>query len=171
MRHIDDLVRDNAGRMSRDELATSLRGAGYGDKEIQRAISHVPPADEPSWAGFEHLTAEVGAAASYVSTNRGRFQREQLTAQLRAAGYGEDVIRAGWIESDRQLAVVRHTGGRDLFDVLLDLRGWIGVAIVVGAVLLWIARFTVAGFPVGLVFLVLVPVGAILAWRFLRRAE
>jgi hypothetical protein len=171
MSHIDDLVRSNAGRMSRDELATSLREAGYGDKEIQRAISHAPPSVDSSWVGFEQLTAEVGAAASYVSTNRGRFQREQLTTQLRAAGYGEDVIRAGWIESDRQLAVVRHTGSRDLFDVLLDIRGWIGVTVVVGAVLIWIARFTVGGFPVGLVFLVLVPVGAILAWRLLGRRE
>jgi hypothetical protein len=37
MTYIDDFISDNAGTMTREQIETSLRGAGYDDREIRSA--------------------------------------------------------------------------------------------------------------------------------------
>ena len=185
MSYIDDFVRDNAGRMTREELETSLRGAGYDDKEIRNAIRHAPkavsqvswPAESPSPEAWDQtdqpedlLDQGAGAdAIEYVLTYRDQFRRDQITGQLRQAGYDEDVIRAAWEESDQDAIASQPLGGADLGDAALGLRRLIGGIFLVLVVLSTIGRFSVGGAPVGAFLVVLIVFGGALVWWYRRR--
>jgi hypothetical protein len=105
MSYIDDFVATNAGRMTRDQITTSLRGAGYDDQEIRAALRRgprtavdaVPEAvTEPSWAEFEAETEADTAATEYIRLNASRYPREAVSAALIDAGYDRATIDAAW---------------------------------------------------------------------------
>ena len=183
MSYIDDFIADNAGRLTCDEMTTSLRGAGYDDKEIKAALRRGPrlQAAAAATAPASWMTATSvpqgpmepidRAALDYIRSNQGRYSRQAVTGALRDAGYDRATIDAAWARLGRSAptpsaAPIPSQSGA----------GWLGrnwvrllaVAAIGGTWLLANAGLA----PEGLFTVVfLAGVGALAVWRMLNRGS
>jgi hypothetical protein len=155
--YIDDFVRDNVGRMTRDQLTTSLLGAGYDDREIRAALRRGPrPAEQPtvaassadaSWADLNEDVAADRAATEYIRANAGQYERTVVTGALIDAGYDRATIDAAWarVAAPNPSAPVASLWRRNPISTIA------GAVLVIGFVLSFVGLLPPGAFQVVLV--------------------
>jgi len=167
MAYIDDFIRDNAGTMTRDQLTTSLRGAGYSDGEIKRALRHAPRyaggRDPMTWgavtsgASGPRATGTIATLEEYIRANRGRHSREALIAEMVRAGHDRATIETAWSRINGASAAAQRPSWTK----------WIGFVVVAFVVAAFILP---EGISPGLVWVVwIVIIGAGWVWRLVTR--
>jgi hypothetical protein len=109
MSYIDGFINQNAGTMTRDQIVTSLRAAGYDQREISAAMrrSRTRPAQKapeqpatPSWA--QPTSRPADPAQAYIRQYRGQYPQETLRQQLLLAGHDAATVDAALRSTDAE---------------------------------------------------------------------
>jgi hypothetical protein len=159
--YIDDFVTTNAGRLTREQLTTSLRGAGYDDRAIRAALRRGPrPAEQAvatsvatassapaSWSELKQDIAADRAAMEYIRANAGQYERTAVTGALIDAGYDRATIDAAWarVAAPNPSAPVASLWRRNPISTIA------GAVLVIGFVLSFVGLLPPGAFQVVLV--------------------
>jgi hypothetical protein len=107
--YIDDFINQNAGAMTRDQIITSLKAAGYDQREINGALRRSRSRPTESVRGpKERISARppdrpVDPVLAYIRQHRELFAREALRQQLLLAGHSAATIEGALMSSDAEL--------------------------------------------------------------------